>query len=104
MTQRKIQYWVIPPKANGEFVANREKVLETYAKRYDSCFPVLCMDEQPVQLLEELATHQLRRSFWCVIISTHIRWDHSTKYFRLSKHTNFPKESSSGTHPNTEVG
>jgi hypothetical protein len=54
MTQRKIQYWVIPPKANGEFVANMEKVLETYAKPYDSRFPVLCMDEQPIQLLEEV--------------------------------------------------
>jgi hypothetical protein len=54
MTQRKIQYWVIPPKANGEFVANMEKVLETYAKPYDSRFPVLCMDEQPIQLLEDI--------------------------------------------------
>jgi hypothetical protein len=51
MTQRKIQYWVIPPKANGEFVACMENVLETYA--HDPRFPVLCMDEQPVQLLKE---------------------------------------------------
>jgi DDE superfamily endonuclease len=54
MTQRKIQYWVIPPKANGEFVAQMEKVLATYAKTYDSRFPVLCMDEQPIQLLEDI--------------------------------------------------
>ena len=53
MTQRKIQYWVIPPKANSEFVASMENVLETYEKPYDSQFPVLCMDEQPVQLLKE---------------------------------------------------
>jgi DDE superfamily endonuclease len=53
MTQRKIQYWVIPPKANGEFVACMENVLETYAQPYDPRFPVLCMDEQPVQLLKE---------------------------------------------------
>jgi len=53
MTNRKIQYWVIPPKADGEFVACLENVLETYAKPYDSAFPVLCMDEQPVQLLKE---------------------------------------------------
>jgi DDE superfamily endonuclease len=53
MTSRKIQYWVIPPKANGEFVAAMENVLETYAQPYDSRFPVLTMDEQPVQLLKE---------------------------------------------------
>jgi len=53
MTQRKIEYWVIPPEANGEFVACMENVLETYAQPYDSQFPVLCMDEQPVQLLKE---------------------------------------------------
>jgi len=53
MTQRKIEYWVIPPEANGEFVACLENVLETYAQPYDAQFPVLCMDEQPVQLLKE---------------------------------------------------
>ena len=30
-----------------------ENVLETYAQPYDPRFPVLCMDEQPVQLLKE---------------------------------------------------
>lgn len=53
MTKRKIQYWVIPPKADAEFAANMENVLETYALPYDSRFPVLCMDEQPVQLTKE---------------------------------------------------
>lgn len=53
MTGRKIQYWVIPPKADGEFVAAMENVLETYAQPYDRRFPVLAMDEQPVQLLKE---------------------------------------------------
>ena len=53
MTQRKIQYWVIPPKSNGEFVACMENVLATYALPLNPCYPVLCMDEQPVQLLKE---------------------------------------------------
>lgn len=53
MTKRKIEYWVIPPNADGEFVANMEEVLETYEKGYDSTHPVLCMDEQPVQLFHE---------------------------------------------------
>jgi DDE superfamily endonuclease len=53
MTNRKIQYWVIPPEGDAEFVANMEEVLETYAKPYDPAYPVLCMDEQPVQLVKE---------------------------------------------------
>ena len=53
MTRRMIQYWVIPPNADAEFVAHMEEVLETYEKAYDPAHPVLCMDEQPVQLLKE---------------------------------------------------
>jgi hypothetical protein len=53
MTNRKIQYWVIPPDADAEFVACMEQVLDTYEKSYDPACPVLCMDEQPVQLIKE---------------------------------------------------
>ena len=53
MTNRKIEYWVIPPEADGEFVAHMEVVLDTYAQPYDARYPVLCMDEQPIQLLTE---------------------------------------------------
>jgi hypothetical protein len=53
MTKRKIQYWVIPPDADAEFVACMEDVLEIYAQPYDAAFPVVCMDEQPVQLTKE---------------------------------------------------
>ena len=53
MTKRKIEYWVIPPQQDTEFVACMEEVLETYASVYDPKHPVLCMDEQPVQLLKE---------------------------------------------------
>jgi DDE superfamily endonuclease len=56
MTNRKIEYWVIPPKADAEFVAHMEAVLETYEKPYDPQVPVLCMDEQPVQLFKETRT------------------------------------------------
>ncbi len=56
MTQRKIQYWVIPPEANAEFVAHMESVLATYELPYDEKVPVLCMDEQPVQLTKETRT------------------------------------------------
>jgi hypothetical protein len=53
MTNRQIAYWVIPPEADAEFVAHMEAVLETYEKPYDPACPVLCMDEQPMQLLKE---------------------------------------------------
>jgi hypothetical protein len=53
MTKRKIQYWVIPPQADGEFAAHMEEVLDIYAQPYDSKHPVMCMDEQPIQLLKE---------------------------------------------------
>ena len=56
MTNRKIEYWVIPPEADAEFAACMEDVLETYATPYDPACPVLCMDEQPVQLLKETRT------------------------------------------------
>ena len=48
-----IEYWVIPPEANAEFVADMEEVLEVYERPYDPDYPVVCMDEQPVQLLNE---------------------------------------------------
>ena len=53
MTRRKIQYWVIPPQADAEFVAHMEQVLDLYQKPYDPDCPVVCMDEQPVQLVKE---------------------------------------------------
>lgn len=54
MNNRNIQYWVIPPESDAEFTANMEDVLETYAKPYDSAVPVICMDEQPVQLVKDV--------------------------------------------------
>lgn len=53
-TKRAIQYWVIPPEADAEFVAHMEDVLDVYSRPYDAKVPVLCMDEQPVQLVEEV--------------------------------------------------
>jgi hypothetical protein len=53
MTKRKIEYWVIPPEADAEFPASMEEVLDVYARPYDRRRPVLCMDEQPVQVLKE---------------------------------------------------
>ncbi|WP_415118598.1 IS630 family transposase [Micropruina sp.] len=43
--------WTIPPKANAEFVARMEDVLEVYHRPFDPAVPVVCMDEKPYQLL-----------------------------------------------------
>ena len=56
MTNRKIEYWVIPPEADAEFVAAMEDVLDVYEKPYDPQCPVIYMDEQPVQLFKETRT------------------------------------------------
>ena len=53
MTNRKMEYWVIPPEADAEFAASMEEVLDTYERPYNADIPVLCMDEQPVQLVKE---------------------------------------------------
>ena len=39
--------WIIPPQANGEFVARMEHVLDVYKRPYDPLRPVVCMDESP---------------------------------------------------------
>lgn len=46
--------WCIPPKQNAEFVARMEDVLEVYSRPYDEKRPVICMDEKPFQLLDEV--------------------------------------------------
>jgi hypothetical protein len=56
MTQRVLAYWVIPPEQDAEFVAAMEKVLEVYERPYNPTYPVICMDEQPVQLIQEIRT------------------------------------------------
>jgi hypothetical protein len=44
---------VIPPDADGAFVARMEDVLEVYTRPYDARRPQVCLDEQPVQLIGE---------------------------------------------------
>ena len=45
--------WCIPPDQDAAFVACMEQVLQVYARPYDPCRPVVCMDEQPKQLIRE---------------------------------------------------
>lgn len=52
-TRQQIEYWVIPPEADAEFAAAMEEVLDVYQRPYDANHPVICMDEQPVQLTKQ---------------------------------------------------
>jgi DDE superfamily endonuclease len=56
MTNRKLEYWMIPPESDAEFVASMEDVLDIYAMPYDPDCLVVCMDEQPIQLFKETRT------------------------------------------------
>jgi hypothetical protein len=55
-TKRAIPYWVIPPEADGEFAAHGQGVWEVCSRPYDSQVLMLCMDEQPAPLVEEVKT------------------------------------------------
>lgn len=46
--------WCIPPEQDAAFVAQMEQVLQVYSRAYDPMRPVVCMDEQPKQLIREL--------------------------------------------------
>ncbi len=48
-----VQEWCIPKEQSAEFVACMEDVLEVYSRPYDERYPVVCMDEKPLQLLGE---------------------------------------------------
>ena len=45
--------WTIPPHGSAAFVAAMEDVLAVYARPYDSAYPVVVMDEKPLQLLAD---------------------------------------------------
>lgn len=46
---------MIPPKADAEFVAAMEDVLEVYHRPYDEKRPLVCLDEASKQLIGEIA-------------------------------------------------
>jgi hypothetical protein len=45
--------WCIPPEQDAAFVCQMEQVLEVYTRPYDAKHPVVCMDEQPKQLISD---------------------------------------------------
>jgi len=50
------EYFVIPPERDADFVARMEDILALYQRPYDAEYPVVCMDEQPKQLIAETRT------------------------------------------------
>ncbi len=47
-------YWCIPSKEDADFVACMEDVIDVYELPYNPARPVVCMDEKPYQLLEDV--------------------------------------------------
>ena len=45
--------WVIPPKANAEFVCQMEEVLQLYTSKHELDYPIVCFDETSKQLISE---------------------------------------------------
>ena len=45
---------MIPPDEDAGFVAAMEQVLEVYERPEDTAFPVVAMDERPVQLVKDM--------------------------------------------------
>lgn len=48
-----VEEWCIPKEQSADFAACMEDVLEVYSRPYDERFPVVCMDEKPLQLLAD---------------------------------------------------
>jgi transposase len=47
-------YWCTPKERDAEFVLHMEDILGIYKMEYNPRIPVICMDEKPVQLLDEI--------------------------------------------------
>ena len=48
------KYWCIPKGSDASFVMHMEDVLGIYKREYNPQIPVICMDEKPIQLLDEI--------------------------------------------------
>lgn len=48
------KYWCIPKGDDADFVMHMEDVLGVYKRPYNPEVPVICMDEKPIQLLDEI--------------------------------------------------
>jgi transposase len=56
--------WCVP-RLDDEYIERMEDVLKLYEKPYDSAEPVVCLDEKPVQLLDDVRKSKLARG--CIL-------------------------------------
>lgn len=57
----RVAYFCLPKRADAEFVARMEVLLDLYARPYDPEYPVICMDEKPYTLHEHVTPPWLMR-------------------------------------------
>ena len=55
------KYWCTPKERDASFVMCTEDVLGIYQRGYNPLLPVICMDEKPVQLLDEIRERMAAR-------------------------------------------
>jgi len=48
------EYWCTPKEKDAEFVFRMENILGIHKRPYNPRVPVVCMDEKPIQLLDEI--------------------------------------------------
>jgi transposase len=48
------KYWCTPKEHDASFVLNKEDILGIYKREYNPRVPVICMDEKPARLLDEI--------------------------------------------------
>lgn len=48
------QYWCTPKEHDANYVLHMEDILGIYKREYNANVPVICMDEKPIQLLDEI--------------------------------------------------
>ena len=75
---------MIPPNQNAEFVAAMEDVLDLYKRPYNDEIPLVCMDEQPVQLVSEVREPLPARPGYPRRYDHHIKWCHQFTYQMVS--------------------
>ena len=68
-----VKEWCIPKEQSAEFAACMEDVLEIYSRPYDEDYPVVCMDEKPLQLLGEVRKSQRKSNGTLIQDSEYVR-------------------------------
>ena len=49
----QVKSWCVP-EVSAEYVFRMEDVLDLYEEAYDEAYPVVCFDEKPIQLIEDV--------------------------------------------------